>query len=96
MLTPTNCDDCGACCMGQNFLPVTACAYGAEVDRLPAAYREALEAVLSGPCGGDDGCPCIWLDRETGKCRHHELRPDICREFEIGGEDCLRIRRKKG
>lgn len=25
-----------------------------------------------------------------------ELRPDICREFEMGSEDCVRLRRWRG
>ena len=39
---------------------------------------------------------CIWFDPDTKGCSHYEHRPMICREFEVGGEDCLRIRGKAG
>lgn len=40
----------------------------------------------------DDGW-CIALDRETMLCRIYDLRPAVCREFEVGAEDCLAERR---
>lgn len=46
--------------------------------------------------GPEDGTPCYWFDPETRGCRHYEYRPDICREFELGGEGCLRARRTYG
>lgn len=36
----------------------------------------------------DDGW-CAALDRNTMMCRIYELRPLVCREFELGGSDCL-------
>jgi Fe-S-cluster containining protein len=51
------------------------------------AYYKTLD-----PYNDDDfGLPCFWLMPE-GTCRHYEHRPEVCREFEVGGEDCLRIR----
>jgi Fe-S-cluster containining protein len=38
------------------------------------------------------GKPCIWWDQHTRKCKHYEIRPSICRDFEVGAEDCLRFR----
>jgi len=38
--------------------------------------------------------PCCWFDLVAKRCRHYEFRPSICREFELGGEDCLRIRKQ--
>ena len=40
---------------------------------------------------GNDGQPCYWLDEETRQCMHYEHRPRVCREFELGGEDCRRF-----
>ena len=37
--------------------------------------------------------PCIWLDMKTRQCRHHEYRPQICRDFEVGSADCHAWRR---
>lgn len=36
----------------------------------------------------DDGW-CAALDRETMLCTIYERRPGVCREFEMGGDDCL-------
>jgi Fe-S-cluster containining protein len=36
--------------------------------------------------------PCIWLDLATKRCRHYDYRPRLCRDFELGGEDCLGFR----
>lgn len=37
---------------------------------------------------------CIALDRETMLCRIYDLRPTVCREFEVGAEDCLAERKR--
>ena len=42
-----------------------------------------------------DGMPCIWLDEQTRRCGHYDHRPQACREFEVGSEDCLAYRQKK-
>jgi hypothetical protein len=36
----------------------------------------------------------MWFDAATRKCRWQAWRPTICREFEVGGQDCLRARRR--
>lgn len=35
----------------------------------------------------DDGW-CAALDRASMRCRIYDRRPWLCREFEMGGEDC--------
>jgi Fe-S-cluster containining protein len=35
---------------------------------------------------------CVALDRKTMKCSIYENRPWLCREFEMGGEECLAAR----
>jgi Fe-S-cluster containining protein len=37
--------------------------------------------------------PCLWLDLATKRCRHYEHRPKLCRDFALGGEECLGFRR---
>jgi Fe-S-cluster containining protein len=32
--------------------------------------------------------PCIWLDLETRRCKHHEHRPRVCRDFKTGSTAC--------
>lgn len=38
--------------------------------------------------------PCIWLDMETRMCKHHQHRPNVCRDFETGCGDCLQWRKE--
>ena len=39
----------------------------------------------------DDGL-CAALDRTTFRCRIYSHRPTICRDFEMGGDDCIEVR----
>jgi Fe-S-cluster containining protein len=43
----------------------------------------------------DDGW-CAALDRRTMLCGIYEQRPAVCREYEMGGSDCLIERRALG
>ena len=85
-----NCDGCGVCCLEQNIPP-----YLDEIDFIPIALQKEViearkrEAEL-------EGQPCIWFDLTTRKCRHHEDRPNICREYEVGGDLCLETRERAG
>ena len=40
----------------------------------------------------DDGW-CAAVDRVTMLCRIYERRPGVCREFKMGGSECLSERR---
>jgi Fe-S-cluster containining protein len=35
---------------------------------------------------------CVALDRQTMRCTIYENRPWLCREFEMGGDECLAAR----
>lgn len=35
---------------------------------------------------------CAALNRDTFQCGQYALRPEICREFEMGGSDCQNTR----
>lgn len=66
---------------------------------MPEALRDKLRAFYASQDGlspsearCDSGLPCIWYDIAAKRCGHYEFRPQACREFEVGGEDCLRIR----
>lgn len=60
-----------------------------------AAYYAALDRGETADRCRDE-LPCLWYDPAARTCRHHAHRPQVCREFEVGGEDCLRARNKKG
>ncbi len=36
----------------------------------------------------DDGW-CAALDRNTMLCRIYEHRPTVCRDYQVGGDDCI-------
>ena len=37
---------------------------------------------------------CAAVDRDTMLCTIYERRPSVCRDFELGGSDCLEERSK--
>lgn len=100
-----NCNNCGACCFEQESPPgyLVILVYGkdmafceedaARFDALPPdvlmelhAYAQHMRDAKEHP---NDGV-CIWLDGETHKCRHYDLRPEICREtIKVGDEACI-------
>ncbi|MFN0314091.1 MAG: YkgJ family cysteine cluster protein [Burkholderiales bacterium] len=40
----------------------------------------------------DDGW-CIALDRNTMLCRIYDIRPAVCREYQVGAAECLTERK---
>ena len=52
-----------------------------QLQRYIANYKTQSEGELDGPC--------IWFDTDTRRCKHHEHRPQVCRDFEVGSQDCL-------
>jgi Fe-S-cluster containining protein len=86
------CGDCvGACCHHLGTPPYTWSA-----DDTPPAWAVAeIDAAMAPdwrdrPYYGEG--PCLWLDLETHHCRHYDVRPRVCRDFEPGAESCLEFR----
>jgi Fe-S-cluster containining protein len=48
--------------------------------------RQHVQQVMAGNTPKDRAC--IWLDRQSMKCKFHEYRPSICRDFEKGSYEC--------
>lgn len=97
-LTPIDCTDCGLCCDGQEALPVgywLGILADEDERTLPPELKAELQLLADRfdrtgwPSSGE---PCVWFDAETKGCRHYDYRPDICQDFELGGESCLEIR----
>ncbi len=64
-----------------------------DVQRLRTMPEEALDelkAYLQQLLAGvrRESQVCIWLDQSTMRCRYQEHRPLICREFEVGTDEC--------
>lgn len=82
--TAISCSDCAACCCRLEVLLIGD-------DGVPDQFT------VENRWGGwvmrrlEDGW-CAALDRNTMGCTIYEQRPDICRDFPMGGEDCLEQR----
>jgi len=84
-----SCDGCGACCRvvtSPPFLRRTVDDGAEDVwERLrwerPDLVAEILADEAARRARGDPsfGTPCLWLDLESGRCRHYEERPRACR-----------------
>jgi hypothetical protein len=79
---PAKCCRCGACCRRQPCPPF-GLGYPELADH-PDLLAE-ITAYIDSP-EFDDDAPCLWLT-PTG-CKHYDLRPAICRDFEAQGECC--------
>jgi len=84
--TPTvSCTSCAACCCRLEVLLLTDTG-------VPERFIDEDD------WGGqvmrrlDDGW-CAALDRNSMRCTIYTNRPLICREFELGSEDCLEERK---
>ena len=100
-----SCEGCGACCRVVTLPPFRRIFNegGEEAwERLrwdrPDLLIEilAVEKAIKAAGLPSFGSPCLWLDPATGLCRHYEHRPRACREFAVGGVDCLGARRRGG
>jgi Fe-S-cluster containining protein len=79
--TRATCSDCEACCCRLEVMLITDTGvpeHFVETDKWGGRRMARL----------DDGW-CSALDRHTLRCLIYGNRPWICREFEMGGDDCL-------
>jgi Fe-S-cluster containining protein len=89
-LTVINCDDCGKCCKHIGFPPFIY----HEILNLPTdlqsqimpLYHNRQELEISKQ-------RCIWLDANN-RCSNYDHRPKVCRDFEVGEEACLQLRKQ--
>lgn len=82
----TNCTGCGLCCLYATNVRVRN-------------YDNVPEELTYEDCHGRrwmqmDGVACKALDKTTLRCSIYEQRPQECRDFEVGGVDCLNVRIK--
>ena len=59
---------------------------------LPSELKEQLLDYIANYQSPEDGeldGPCIWLDLDSRRCKHHEHRPKVCRDFAVGSQGCL-------
>lgn len=99
VLQPANCDGCGLCCEG-NGSPVTLYVSRQEWQShpfrpagLPDDLIREIDDNFAGLFRGQESQDrCLWFDAEARRCRHYEWRPQVCRDYELGGFACLASR----
>ena len=94
-----DCADCGACCMNVGH-PHFYRHGGADGSgdplwaRVPTELQAEINEYIDSLEDVDIGQPCIWLDMKTKQCKHYDLRPQMCRDFEKDSHHCHRLREK--
>lgn len=76
-----SCTDCAAVCCRLEVLCITETG-------VPDRFTRPSEAGVRAMRRLDDGW-CVALDRAKMCCGIYEHRPLLCREFELGGPDCI-------
>ena len=101
LLPPESCEGCGLCCEGIGS-PVLIYAsrpglpdpHPFRPALLPQPIVEEIDQSFSGLMRGQEPQDrCLWFDPVARACRHYEFRPQICRDYELGGRACLQRRR---
>jgi Fe-S-cluster containining protein len=80
-VTSATCENCEACCCRLEVMLLTETGvleHFIEIDKWGGRSMARL----------DDGW-CAALHRTSMQCRIYEKRPLVCREFEMGGYECI-------
>ena len=92
------CDECGACC---RTFPIFASAGDAAREPRIAAEGRKLPQQLADEEWHYRLFPlpfleaCTFLD-EQDRCTIYPTRPDVCRRFAAGGDQCRQARERQG
>lgn len=90
-MAEVDCNGCGLCCMNQPCPPFCGDGDPSRAECPPELLAEIEAYIFSSRY--NESHPCFWLDG-YGRCRHYEHRPEICRDYEVGGESCLAERKR--
>ncbi len=102
ILEPESCDGCGLCCEGIGSpvaLYVSRTGWSGVHPFRPVDIPEDLIREIDDHFGGlfrgqEPQERCLWFDPVARQCRHYEWRPQVCRDYELGGDACLARRRE--
>lgn len=101
ILPPESCEGCGLCCEGIGS-PVLLYAsrpglpdvHPFRPADLPRELIEEIDSHFAGLVRGQEPQErCLWFDQVNRVCRHYQFRPQVCRDYELGGRACLQRRR---
>ncbi|MFB9137626.1 YkgJ family cysteine cluster protein [Vibrio sp. AK197] len=81
-----SCSNCQACCCRLEVMLITDTGVPEEHIAIDAWGGETMRRLSDGWCSA--------MDRQTYLCTIYEQRPWICREFEMGSDDCVTERNK--
>lgn len=104
VLGPASCEGCGQCCQGIGS-PVAVYASRPGLGEphpyrphdLPLALIAEIDEHFSGLLRGQEPqTQCLWYDTQQQACRHYAWRPQLCKDYELGGRACLLLRRERG
>lgn len=101
VLQPDSCDACGLCCEGIGSPPLLFVSrpgweewHPFRIEGMPEELIREIDEHFGGLFRGQEPQErCIWFNPETRKCRHYEWRPQVCRDYELGGDACLALRK---
>ncbi|MBM82889.1 MAG: zinc/iron-chelating domain-containing protein [Planctomycetaceae bacterium] len=96
-INPDSCDDCGLCCEGIGSPVLLYASRGDDSephpyrpDDLPAELLDEINFHFSGLARGQEPQErCLWYDTDSRRCRHYQWRPQVCRDYALGGDACL-------
>lgn len=98
--TVDDCQGCGVCCLHMGYPPYLGMHDGEQPEEAWFTLPESLKADLMKyvesyppPPDGQLEGPCVWFDPSTKRCRNHEYRPRVCRDFSVASQGCLDWRR---
>ncbi|GAB4063378.1 YkgJ family cysteine cluster protein [Uliginosibacterium sediminicola] len=79
-----SCSNCEACCCKLEVILMGEDAVPRHLTREDAWGGEVMRRL-------DDGW-CVALDRDSMLCNIYERRPGVCRDYEMGGVECIEER----
>ena len=79
-----SCSNCRACCCRLEVMIITDTGVPEQYVEVDAWGGEVMARLEDGWCAA--------LDRETMLCTIYDNRPWVCREFEMGSNDCIEQR----
>lgn len=83
--SPVSCSSCKACCCRLEVMLITDTGVPEKFIKRDKWGSETMLRLSDGWCAA--------LDRDTYMCSIYEKRPLICREFEMGSDECITERK---
>lgn len=80
-----HCDQCAACCCRLEVLLLTDTGVPGHLIATDAWGAPVMARYEDGWCAA--------LERQTLRCSIYDRRPWVCRELEMGGADCVAVRK---